>query len=47
MRKAKSKKIFVIEQIASLDPLLQGQQVWMLGRRDSEVIVAELLSPRS
>ena len=45
MRKAKSKKIFVIEQIATLDPLLPGQQVWMLGRRDSGVIVAELLSP--
>ena len=47
MRKAKSKKIFAIEQIATLDPLLPGQQVWMLGRRDSGVIVAELLSPRS
>ena len=45
-RKAKSKKIFVIEQIATLDPLLPGQ-VWMLGRRDSGVIVSELLSPRS
>ena len=44
--KAKSKKIFVIEQIATLDPLLPGQ-VWMLGRRDSGVIVSELLSPRS
>ena len=44
MRKAKSKKIFVIEQIATLDPLLPGQQVWM---RDSGVIIAELLSPRS
>ena len=47
MRKAKSKKIFVIEQIATLDPLLPGQQVWMSGRRDSGVIVAQLLSPRS
>ena len=45
--KSQSKKIFVIEQIATLDPLLPGQQVWMLGRRDSGVIVAELLSPRS
>ena len=43
MRKAKSKKIFVIEQIVTLDPLLPGQQVWMLGRRNSGVIVAELL----
>ena len=47
MRKAKSKKIFVIEQITTLDPLLPGQQVWILGRRDSGVIVAELLSPGS
>ena len=46
MRKAKSKNFFVIEQIATLDPLLPGQ-VWMLGRRDSGVIVSELLSPRS
>ena len=44
--KSQSKKIFVIEQIATLDPLLPGQ-VWMLGRRDSGVIVSELLSPRS
>ena len=43
MRKAKSKKIFVIEQIATLDPLLPGQRVWMSGRRDSGVIVAQFL----
>ena len=46
MRKAKIKKVFVIEQIATLDPLLPGR-VWMSGRRDSGVIVAQLLSPRS
>ena len=46
MRKA-CKKIFVTEQIATLDPLLPGQQVWMSGRTDSGVIVAQLLSPRS
>ena len=34
MRKANSKKILihVIEQIATQDPLLPGQQVWMLER---------------
>ena len=47
MRKTKSKKIFVIQQIATLDPLLPGQRVWMTGRRDSGVVVAQLLSPRS
>ena len=38
---------FLLEQIATLDPLLPGQRVWMSGRRDSGVIVAQLLSPRS
>ena len=47
MRKAKSKNFFVIEQIATLDPLLPGQQVFMSGRRDSRVIVAQLLSATS
>ena len=41
MRKANSKKflIHLIEHIATLDPLLPGQQVWISERRDSEVIV--------
>ena len=39
MRKAKSKKIFVIEQIATLDPLLPGQQVWMLGGEIVELLL--------
>ena len=48
MRKANSKKILIyaIKQIATLDPLLSGQQVWMLGRRDS-AIVEQSQSPRS
>ena len=50
MRKANSNKkflIYVIEQIATLDPLLPGRQVWMSGRRDSGVIVEQSQSPRS
>ena len=49
MRNANSKKIliYIIEQIATLDPLLPGQQVWMSGRRDSGVIVEQSQSPRS
>ena len=39
MRKANSKKflIYVIEYIATLDPLLPGQQVWISERSDSGV----------
>ena len=40
MRKANSKK-FVIEHIATLDPLLPGQQVWISERRDSGIIVEQ------
>ena len=37
MRKANSKKflIYVIEHIATLDPLLPGKQAWILERRDT------------
>ena len=43
MRKANSKKILIrgIEHIATLDPLLPGQQVWISGRRDSGVTVEQ------
>ena len=49
MRKANSKKIliYVIEQIATLDPLLLGRQVWMSERRDSGVTFEQSQSPRS
>ena len=49
MRKATVRKILIciIEQIATLDPLLPGQQVWMSERRDSGVIVEQSQSPRS
>ena len=49
MRKANSKKflIYIIEQIATLDPLLPEQQVWISERRDSGVIVEQSQSPRS
>ena len=41
MRKANSKKflIYVIEHIATLDPLLPRQQAWILERRDSGIII--------
>ena len=43
IRKANSKKflIHIIEEIATLHPLLPGQQVWILERRDSGVIVEQ------
>ena len=43
MRKANSKKflIHVIEHIATLNPLLTGQQVWISERRDRGVIVEQ------
>ena len=49
MRKAKSKKflIHVIEHVATLDPLLPGQQVWISERRDSGVIVEQLQYTKS
>ena len=49
MRKANSKKflIYIIERIATLDPLLPGRQVWISGRRGSGVIFEQSQSPRS
>ena len=39
--------IYVIEHIATLDPLLPGQQIWILGRTGSGVIIEHSQSPRS